>query len=256
MKDFFEQKHVITEIVLAIYLPKAMGGATHRNRASHGFAFNLEGEKKYVFDDGKVLTVKQNDIIYLPKRSNYDATTLEKGEMFCINFQLLDDEDFEPFVMRIPNTEQVLKAYQDAEKVWKNSKDGREYQVLTELYKIFYQMQKFTSLPYLPETKQSLIKPAIDYIHKHYTEELLNAERLSSLCGISYDYFRKLFEKFYGCSPIKYINALKINRAKELLSTGLYTVSETAFLSGFSDVSHFSRFFKQNVGVLPSEYIK
>ena len=112
------------------------------------------------------------------------------------------------------------------------------------------------SLPYLPKSKQLLIQPAIDYIHKHYTEELINVQGLSELCGISYNYLRQLFETLYGVSPIKYINALKITRAKELLSSGLYTVHETAYLSGFSDLSHFSRFFKKCVGVFPNEFIK
>ena len=62
------------------------------------------------------------------------------------------------------------------------------------------------------------------------------------------------FEKLYGVTPIKYINALKLSRAKELLSSGMYSVSEAAYHSGFSDVSHFSRFFKEHVGVLPGEY--
>ena len=83
---------------------------------------------------------------------------------------------------------------------------------------------------------------------------MISAEKLSELCGVSYEYFRRTFHRFYNCSPVKYINNLKLTRAKELLKSGMYTVSETAILSGFSDLSHFSRFFKANVGVLPSDY--
>ena len=48
--------------------------------------------------------------------------------------------------------------------------------------------------------------------------------------------------------------SFQMKRAKELLSSGLYSVAEAAFNAGFSDLSHFSRFFKDNVGVSPSEY--
>ena len=130
----------------------------------------------------------------------------------------------------------------------------REYTVLSELYKILHEMRQTQDLPYLPETKQAIIQPAVDYIHKHYTKELINAQNLAKLCGISYDYLRQLFEKWYGVSPIKYINDLKLKRAKELLGSGMYSVSEAAYNSGFSDVSHFSRFFKANVGISPNEY--
>lgn len=251
---FLSEKRIVTEIVLAILVPAGTGSAVHKNRASHGLAFNVSGEKDYIFDDGSVLTVKENDIIYLPKRSNYEVATKTRGDIYCVNFQCLDEKVFSPFVFHISNAEEVLKAYQNAEKAWKRGKEGREYRVLSELYRIFYEMRRLQSAPYFPKAKQDLIKPAIDYIHKHYTEELVNMERLSRLCGISYDYLRQLFEKIYGCSPIKYINHLKLKRAKELLSSGLCSVAEAAFNAGFSDLSHFSRFFKDNVGVSPSEY--
>jgi AraC-like DNA-binding protein len=166
----------------------------------------------------------------------------------------LDEENFAPFVLSFTNNEQILNAYKAAEKAWRSAQNDREYKVLSELYKILHEMSHAKALPYLPETKQALIQPALDYIHKNYTKELINAQNLAELCGISYDYLRQLFEKFYGLTPIKYINALKLTRAKELLDSGMYSVSEAAYHSGFSDVSHFSRFFKASVGVLPSEY--
>ena len=83
----------------------------------------------------------------------------------------------------------------------------------------------------------------------------ISVEKLSKLCGFSYEYFRKLFHNCYGCSPVKYINDLKLKRAKELLSSGFYTISDTALQSGFFDVSYFSRFFKKNVGISPIEYL-
>lgn len=251
---FLQEKCIVTEIVLAILVTAGTGSSVHKNRASHGIAFNLGGEREYIFDDGTVLTVKENDIIYLPKHSNYEVATKAYGDIYCVNFQCLGEEMFSPFVFHISNAEDIVKAYQNAEKVWKRGKEGREYRVLSELYRILYEMRRLQSAPYFPKTKQDLIKPAIEYIHKHYTEELMNMEKLSELCGVSYDYLRRLFQKIYGCSPIKYINDLKLKRAKELLSSGLYSVGEAALYAGFSDLSHFSRFFKENIGVSPSEY--
>ncbi len=251
---FFEKKPIVTEIVLAILVPAGTGDSVHKNRPSHGLAFNVSGEREYIFDDGTLLRVKDNDLIYLPKHSSYEVVTKTHGDIYCINFQCLDEKVLSPFTFNVSKAEEILKAYQTAEKAWKRGKEGREYCVLSQLYKIFYEMRCLQSTPYFPKWKQDLIKPAIEYIHKHYTEELINMEKLSGLCGISYDYLRQLFEKIYGSSPIKYINNLKLNRAKELLSSGLYSVGEVALNAGFSDLSHFSRFFKENIGVSPSEY--
>ena len=256
MIDYFVKRKIISQIVLACRVRAGEGSAVHKNRTSHGLVFNCKGAKTYTFSDGSSYTVRENEIIYLPKNSSYTASGNEPGDVYCINFQCFEDTPYKPFVQEVRNVDEVIKAYQSAEKAWQRVMDGREYRVMASLYKILYEMYRVQNAPYLPKTKQDLLKPAIEHIHKFYTKELISVEHLSSLCGISTNYLRRLFEKFYGVSPIKYINNLKIKRAKELLTSGLYSVSETAFNSGFSDISHFSRFFKENVGVLPSEYFE
>ena len=254
MGNYLDKKHIVTEIVLACFVPPDDRGAVHKNRPSHGLALNCAGEKTYRFDDGRVCIVGENDLIYLPKHSNYTVSSTAPGQVWCINFQCLEEEPSSPFVLHFTSNEKVLNAYKSAEKAWRSAELDREYKVMSELYKILYEMGRIQDAPYFPESKHELIQPAVEYIHKHYTKELINAQYLAELCGISYDYLRQLFERFYGLTPIKYINDLKLKRAKELLASGMYSVSEAAYHSGFSDVSHFSRFFKANVGVLPSEY--
>ncbi len=255
MKNFLDQNKIVSKVIIAIFVPKDTGASVHSQRKSHGVAFNLEGEKDYIFSDGSIYNVKKNDIIYLPKGSSYRVKTKISGGVFCINFDWDENESFSPFVITPLAVNEVLKAYQTAERAWASAVIGKEYIALSSLYKILYEIKRQDVMPYLPQNKKNLLNPAIDYIHKHYVEELIDVKKLSDICCISYDYLRKLFKRFYGVSPIKYINGLKINRAKELLSSGFYSVSEVALSSGFSDLSHFSRFFKQNVGVLPSEYV-
>ena len=74
------------------------------------------------------------------------------------------------------------------------------------------------------------------------------------MCSITPGYFRSIFKSFYGVSPKSYINGLKIARAKELLASGMYSVTEAAVMSGYTDMSHFSREFKKVVGITPKNY--
>jgi AraC-like DNA-binding protein len=76
------------------------------------------------------------------------------------------------------------------------------------------------------------------------------------MCGISEDYFRKIFKNTFEISPRKYINDMKISYAKELITSGMYTVTEAAELSGYTDMSYFSREFKKAFGICPADYRK
>ena len=53
MNEFTVVKQVFTKIDLAIFIPSGGGSASHKNRPSHGFAFNCSGEKDYTFDYSK-----------------------------------------------------------------------------------------------------------------------------------------------------------------------------------------------------------
>lgn len=256
MEKFFNTNHNVMDIEFACWVAPGTGNAVHKNRPSHGLALNCNGEKLYEFSDGTKYIVKENCFIYLPKYSNYTVISLTPGGTYCINFQMLETDRFNPFVLPIKNANDAVKAYKNAEKAWTRKTEGYDYLCKSELYKILYILKNEHSLPYTPNSKKALIEPAISYIHKHYADSALNVEELSKLCNFSYEYFRRLFHYCYGCSPINYINGLKINRAKELLSSDLYSVSEVAFLSGFSDLSYFSRFFKKTVNISPADYVK
>jgi AraC-like DNA-binding protein len=67
---------------------------------------------------------------------------------------------------------------------------------------------------------------------------------------------RKLFNSVYGQSPIEYMRSVRIEYAKELLTSGEYSVTQVASLSGFNDAAYFSREFKKYFSVAPSKYGK
>lgn len=247
---------IVSKITIGILVKKGEGARFHKNRYSNGLALNGESEKLFIFSDGTRLTVKPKQLIFLPKNSTYEVQFDKEGDIYCINFQFLKEKTRAPFVAKVSNYDELLKCFKTAEHAWKQAGEDREYRVMSELYKIIYEVERNKKAPYVPKNRQEKILPAMDYIHKNYTEEIIDLKKLANLCNISYDYLRKLFIKFYGVSPIKYINNLKLSRAKELLLSGMCSIKDCAYQSGFSDASHFCRFFKENEGELPSEFIK
>ena len=256
LEKFMDFNFDIKDINIACYVSPREGDSVHKNRPNHGLALHLDGNKKYVFDTGKVLTVKKGDIIYLPKNSNYNVYVEGSGECYAINFNISEENSFEPFVLETKNTGLFLDCFKSAEKAWSQKHIQFEFKCKSELYDILYNMKQEISFEYFPKSKIELIKPAIDYIHNNYTSENLSISHLSSMCNMTPEYFRRIFNNFYGTSPAKYINNLKITLARELLQSELYSVSAVCEMSGFSDLSHFSRVFKKLTGFSPSQYTK
>lgn len=117
-------------------------------------------------------------------------------------------------------------------------------------------MQNEHTSKYISRSTSSIITPAIKYIKANYTNDDIPISQLSAMCGISEDYFRKIFKIAFSVSPRKYINELKLSYAKELINSGMYTVTEAAELSGYTDMSYFSREFKKAFNVCPAAYKK
>ncbi len=100
----------------------------------------------------------------------------------------------------------------------------------------------------------------VEKIRAILTEKLsqtedINLDEISYLVGFSKSYIKTQFKKKTGCSIIQYFIKMKIEKAKKLLSEQKYTVSEIADNLGFSSVHYFSRLFKINTDMSPTEYI-
>ena len=84
----------------------------------------------------------------------------------------------------------------------------------------------------------------------------LTLSQIALGCSMSVSKLKILFRERMGTGPIDYLIRLRIDRARELIRTGEYTLTEIAERVGFSSLHYFSRAFKQLTGVSPSEYAK
>ncbi len=85
----------------------------------------------------------------------------------------------------------------------------------------------------------------------------LTLKELSKNVDIHPAYLSREFSKYFdNLSFGDYLRKLRIEKAIELLDTGRYSLTEIAYLTGFSDQSHFSRIFKIYTGKNPSAYRK
>ena len=255
-------KVVISEVSTCVYVPKGGGRVFHSNRPQHGFVLNrLDYEADYLFSDGRVMHTTGGSLFYLPKGSTYEVrchpTGVEEknqGACYCINFDA--DIESEPFSFVCSKYEDIRHEFKMAEKAWRQNDTYRYSLALRTIYSCIYRMQKETERLYLPGKTQQLLSPAVERLKEGFLDNSLTVSELSSLCGVSEVYFRRLFMNCYGMSPKEYMISRRISYAKNLLATGDFSVGEVALLCGYSEPCHFSREFVRRVGVSPREYVE
>ncbi|OPH49054.1 hypothetical protein BC351_37720 [Paenibacillus ferrarius] len=97
------------------------------------------------------------------------------------------------------------------------------------------------------------MKKAVQYMQDNYQKDL-NMTIVSNHVSLNYSYFSQAFKEFTGESFVNYLKKLRIDKARELLSSTAYKVYEISDLVGFENTKHFSRVFKELEGVSPQEF--
>lgn len=101
---------------------------------------------------------------------------------------------------------------------------------------------------------EKLIKKAIQYVEENISRSELSVEELSGELNMSRVHLYKKILSITGKTPIEFIRIIRLKRAAQYLRESQQTVSEIAFQTGFSNPKFFRKYFKEEFGVLPSEY--
>lgn len=105
------------------------------------------------------------------------------------------------------------------------------------------------------DSKQQKIKRAAAYIQQNYNKDI-NMAVVSNEVSMNYTFFSETFKEEMGISFVDYLKSVRINMSKKLLRESCLQISRVAFEVGFNDEKHFSKTFKLETGVTPSEYKK
>ena len=107
----------------------------------------------------------------------------------------------------------------------------------------------------IPERGTWQMAAALAKMERDFAEPLSIAELADSVY-LSERHFRRQFEKLYQQTPKDYLQNLRLHAATELLLQKGMSVTDIALACGFSDCNYFSRAFRQNFGISPTEYRK
>lgn len=103
------------------------------------------------------------------------------------------------------------------------------------------------------EKSVSLVEKAKSYINENFQKDL-SLDEISREYDISPYYFSKIFKDETGENFIEYLTGVRMEKAKQLLLNKELSMKEICSMVGYADPNYFSRSFKKNVGVTPTEY--
>ena len=223
-------------------------------RLSDAFVYILSGSCTYVFDDGDSFTVHEGDILYLADGAVYTMYVKEEpyAHIFC-DFMFDHPNPRRSAVFTPPSRDECEKLFRRLYRTHRLHADGWWAECVALLYRIYGTAQlAVRQQPSLTHTDK--IDQAKNHIDGHCTDYALGVAALAESCGMSEVHFRKLFKAAVGVTPSRYITAVRLKRAEELMRYPFLTLEECAVQSGFSSLAYFCRVFKNTMGTTPAQY--
>lgn len=127
-------------------------------------------------------------------------------------------------------------------------------QMLIRIYKM--SQQDLAQVTSKKTEKEIHAEDIASWIRDHFKEKI-SLDRISTELNLSKYYVSHVFKEVTGFTVMEYVMGCRLNQVKYLLEMEPdLTIAEVSNSSGFESLAHFSRYFKEKVGVTPSKYRK
>lgn len=134
-----------------------------------------------------------------------------------------------------------------------------EFACIGNVYRLFQLIKNTTSIQ-IPEEErtvpyQEYVQKSIEYMTQKYSEPIRISD-IAKHCGLERSYMSKMFKEATGYTPQEYLMEYRMNKAKQLLKDTDMPVQHVSYSVGYNDPFAFSKLFKKEVGMSPTEYRK
>ena len=104
------------------------------------------------------------------------------------------------------------------------------------------------------KAEHQFVKKLREIVEANFINYEFSVEQLCKLIFMSHSQLHRKLDALTGCSPIKFIRLVRLNKARELLANPALSIASIAFDCGYNDAGYFARVFKQEFGVTPQEW--
>lgn len=220
------------------------------SRENNVLFYVMEGTRDYLKSSEKRFSVQPNHLLLLPTGSNYLSVSTSPSVGLGVDFSLQNSAHEEIILDTFPT---ILAADRSGyyarqiQQVYHCIQAGGP--ALLKAKSLLYDMLYTFSLQQTRQDgdRRSLL-PAVQHMETHLNESV-SIQQLAELCHMSKSTFHRRFQEVYRTTPARWHMDLRIQKSRELLLSGLYSVEAVAEEMGFCDTAHFSRTFHQLTGL-------
>jgi AraC-like DNA-binding protein len=108
--------------------------------------------------------------------------------------------------------------------------------------------------PKITNHDEHFIAQILDFMEKNMDNTALTVDEIALHLSMSRTVFYKKVKSLFGVTPIDLVKDIRVKRSVQLIQSGMYSFSEIAYMSGFSDPNYFGKCFKKLMGVTPSKF--
>ncbi|MFO1446212.1 AraC family transcriptional regulator [Bacillus sp. Bva_UNVM-123] len=238
--------------------------SVHQLIQSHAFFIMIEGEALLEIDQERIEVGKDMAISCMPGQTMglLQASEDFKGYVFFFglfvedknhSLQLSENICLFSNEHRLTISEKVAilchKLYQE----WKSDESLCKFRC-----QIDFQEMMFLIIAHSSIEKEKMYLSLVgvkQYIEANYKKDI-TIQQLAKLVKLSPKYFADLFKKKFGKTVMDYVSELRLQAAKCYMHKGKMKIREIAHEVGYTDEFYFSRKFKKEIGLTPSNYMK
>lgn len=237
-----------------------------RGRLDYQLLYVVSGKAHFYFDDAERIVTAGHMVLFQPRQEqHYEYFGTDKTEVYWVHFtgsnvkNILRRYDIPLDTPVFYSGASPIYAYLFKEMINELQTCRTGYEELLAMYLrqilILVQRTRQEHRTSINTHIQEEMEYARRYFNEHYNEQI-SIEDYAQSRNMSVSWFQRSFKQIVNYSPMQYILTIRMNNAASLLESTDYSMAEISAIVGYDNPLYFSRLFKKQKGVSPSEYRK